>query len=338
LIQDNGTSISANVAPSALYTFYLYKQQLTATGDGQHTFFGYRTRDSQNDGTAYSVGSSNSGTAGYSFWGDLYSFGVAGYNYNDYSRCGGTLGAEQSGTYWGSLGYRNSGLVNYGVYGSAAYASGGGFLPTNAIGGVGGGFFGDFIGSISRGSVIGQLNAGELFAAYNIGDVYTSGKQVELVKTGETKTAAYSTSSTSPSVLSRGKLQLVNGQATFAFDSKFAAMLGESPIVTLTPMGACNGVYIASISKEGFTVKELNGGRSTVELSWIAIADRVDAATTTLPEVMKEQTLDQNLLDVMYNDGNKEGAGKGMWWDGKGVRFGKMPSELGPKPKSANAK
>jgi hypothetical protein len=170
--------MSAGIAPSPSYLMYLYRTQLTVAGDGQATNYGYRTRDSQNDGTGYGQGLNNSATAGYNFWGDVYSFGVAGHSYNDYNRTGGVLGADVFGSYWGSLGYRNSGNINYGVYGSSAYASGGGYLPSKESAGIGGGFFGDMVGSVSRGAVIGQMNTGELFATYNLGDVYTSGRSV----------------------------------------------------------------------------------------------------------------------------------------------------------------
>ncbi|MBK8683663.1 MAG: hypothetical protein IPN26_01055 [Bacteroidetes bacterium] len=188
IFRDNGTSASCgSTSPSIVYQFYVYRQQLAINGDGQHSLFGYRTRDSQNDGTGYTQLTCNSATSGYNFWGDVYTFGVAGHSYNDYSRTGGVLGAEIQGSYWGSLGYRSSGLLNYGVYGSSAYASGGGFLPSNEVAGIGGGFFGTMVGSISKGKVIGQMNSGELFASYNLGDEYTSGKQIELVDNGNEK-------------------------------------------------------------------------------------------------------------------------------------------------------
>jgi hypothetical protein len=53
LIEDNGTSLAINAVPTASSTFYIYKSQLTATGDGQSTLYGYRTRDSPNDGISY---------------------------------------------------------------------------------------------------------------------------------------------------------------------------------------------------------------------------------------------------------------------------------------------
>jgi hypothetical protein len=232
LFQDNGTNISVGAALSNLYQLYVYRQQLTANGDGQSTLFGYRTRNTQNDGTGYGNAVANDATRGYNFWGDIYTFGVGGWNYNDYTRCGGVLGAEQGGAYWGSLGYRSSGLLNYGVYGSSAYLSGTGQLPTTELNGIGGGFFGT-IGSLSKGSVIGQLNEGELFATYNKGDVYTAGKQIELVSSETSVTPAFAVTSTEVTVYNKGKIQLTNGTATVRFDENYNQLLGETPIVTV---------------------------------------------------------------------------------------------------------
>ena len=328
-IQDNGTSISAGlVAPSIAYQMYVYRQQLTVNGDGQCSLFGYRTRDSQNDGTAYSQIATNRASGGFNFWGDVYTFGDASHNYNDYSRCGGSLGAEVSGTYWGSLGYRSSGLLNYGVYGSGAYANGAGLVPTAEANGIGGGFFGTF-GALSKGSVIGHINSGELFAAYNIGDVYTSGKNIEMVASGEEMIPAFGNTSTEATVYKKGKIQLVNGMATIEFDAAYAKLLGEEPIVTVSAMGECNGVYVTSVTKTGFTVKELNNGNSNVQISWISVGNRVDAATTEVPNFVKAKSFDRNLGNVLFNDGNKKQDGEGFWWDGQTIKFGKnYPSSL----------
>jgi hypothetical protein len=332
IIQDNGTSISLGLltSPSNLYQLYAYRQQPTLNGDGQSTVMGYRTRDSQNDGVSYSQSGANDSTRGYNFWGDVYTFGLGGWSYNDYSRCGGTFGADVMGMYWGSLGYRSSALMNYGVYGSSAYTSGGGFANNGLDSGIGGGFFG-MIGSISRGNVIGQLNKGDLFASYSIGDVYTSGKNIEMVDNGTEMTPAYAVTSTEAVIYKKGKAQMVNGSAIIAFDSNYSKLLGDSPVVTITPMGQCNGVYIESITKEGFTIKELNGGTSTAAISWIAVGDRVDAKSTEVPSFIKEKSFDQNVDKVLFNDADKSHSGEGLWWDGTKLQFNKnFPRELNP--------
>jgi hypothetical protein len=330
-IQDNGTSISAGLTtPSIIYQFYVYRQQLTANGDGQSSLMGYRTRNSQNDGISYAQISANDATRGYNFWGDVYTFGVGGWNYNDYSRCGGTFGGDVNGLAWGSLGYRSSGLLNYGVYGNAAYASGGGFAANNLDAGIGGGFFG-MVGAMTKGNIIGQLNKGGLFASYNIGDVYTSGKNVELISNGTEMTPAYAVTSTEAVIYKKGRAQMINGTATIAFDANYSRLLGESPVVTITPMGDCKGVYIQSVTKNGFTIKELNAGNSSVEISWIAVGDRVDAKSTEVPSFIKDKSFDQNIDKVLFNDGDKTHSGEGIWWDGTTLQLNKnYPREINP--------
>lgn len=266
---------------------------------------------------------------GQNFWGDVYTFGTSGYNYNDFTRTGGVIGAEIGGSYWGSLGYKSSGSVTFGVYGSNAYGSGGGLLPVVSLTGIGGGFFGDMVGTISRGKVIGQLNAGELFATYNIGNVYTSGTNIEMVASGDNKVPAYSVTSNQVKVYSDGKVFLQNGSAYVMFDESYVQMLGTVPSVTATPMGACNGVYIESVDKNGFTIKEQNNGNSNVEISWISVGARIDAKEIDqVPSVLKTKSFDSNILDVLFDDSNKEGTGKAIWWDGSTIKFGQMPTEL----------
>jgi hypothetical protein len=330
LIRDDGTTVAVNGTPSNKYQLYTFRQQPTANGDGQSTIYNYRTRDSQNDGTGYGENACNRASSGFTFWGDVYTFGTTGYSYNDYNRTGGVLGADVNGSQWGSLGYRSSGLLNYGVYGSAAYTNGAGFAPNNLDGGIGGGFFG-MIGSMSRGNVIGQLNTGDLFATYNKGDVYTSGKNVELIDNGTKMQAAYAVTSTEAVIYKKGNAQMINGEATIVFDKNYAALLGDNPVVTITPMGECNGVYIKSVSKTGFVIKELNKGTSTVAISWIAVGDRIDAKTSEVPEFITEQSFDKNLDKVMFNDGNKTQSGEGLWWDGTKLQMNKnYPRELNP--------
>lgn len=329
LIRDDGTSVSIGITPSPDYMQYIYKQQLTADGDGQATVYGYRTRDSQNDGTDYSHTTTNSAIKGYNYWGDLYSFGVSGFSWNDYNRTGGVLGAYQDGTYWGSLGYKNSASASYGVYGSSAFASGTGKSMSNEAIGIGGGFFGDLVGSVSKGSVIGQMNSGDLFSQYNKGNLYTFGKNVELVQSAEEIIPVYPVSSTEATVYAKGKAKMLKGTASISFPEDYKALTGEIPIVTVSPMGDCKGVYISSVDQNGFTIRELGNGKSNVNISWISVAQRIDENKNDLAtQIVRGSNFATNIEQVLYSDGNIQGSAKGMWWDGSSIQFGVIPAHL----------
>ncbi|WP_300977209.1 OmpA family protein [Flavobacterium sp.] len=328
MIQDNGTSVSINYPLQANSQLFVYRQQQTANGDGQSTIFGYRDRNTQNQGTGYGQVGSNTGVTGMSFWGDDYSFGVGGWNYNDFVRTGGVIGGEIYGSYFGILGYKAANTNFFGVYGSTAYSSGSGYLPNTEVSGFGGGFFG-VIGSASKGSVIGQLNSGELFSSYNSGNVYTLGKNVELVATSNNaKTPVYSVTSTESTIYAKGSAELVNGSAYIAFKDSYKALLGENPEVTVTPKGNCNGVYISSIDKNGFTIKEMNNGTSTVAVSWISVGNRVDNHLDKATEMVSDPNFDRNIQQVLYNDSNLDGKGLGIWWDGNKIQFGTIPESI----------
>ncbi|NHM00596.1 hypothetical protein [Flavobacterium difficile] len=329
MIQDNGTSVSINYPVQSNSQLFVYRQQLTANGDGQSTIYGYRDRNNQNVGASYGQNGSNTGLTGMSFWGDDYSFGVGGWNYNDFSRTGGVVGGEIYGNYWGSLGYKAASTVTYGVYGSNAFNSGTGRLANNLTQGVGGGFFG-MIGSMTKGNVIGQINAGDLFSSYNSGNVYTLGKNIELVENvDQTKTAVYSVTSTESTIYAKGKAQLVNGEVYIAFNDSYKKLLGEEPEVTVSPKGNCNGIYIASIDKNGFTVKELNNGNSDVAISWISVGNRIDSRLDAATKMVEDKNFDKNIQQVLFNDGsNLQSKGTGIWWNGNSIQFGTMPESL----------
>lgn len=326
-MQDNGTSISAGLTtPSIIYQFYVYRQQLTVNGDGQSTLYGYRTRDSQNDGTGYSQIQTNRASSGFNFWGDVYTFGDASYNYNDYSRCGGSLGADVNGTYWGSLGYRSSAPLNYGVYGSAAYASGGGRLAEGIRTGVGGGFYGDLMGGWVRGDIMGLATQGSLFASYNVGNTYNTGFHADLVKTGGNVTPAFAVTSTTVKVYNDGAASLTNGTTRVNFTPEYAGLINGTPTVTVSPMGNCNGLYIVSVDKAGFNVAEMNNGTSNVEFSYIVVGTRVDAENTTVPSEITTPVFADQMSGLMFNDGNKNQSGGVMYWNGKTMEHSTPPS------------
>ena len=271
----------------------------------------------------------------------MYHFGVWGIN-NDGSagygtRSGGVMGSTTLSNTFGAIAYTAANDVLYGIYYTAGTSgSGNGFLPSSNVYGIGSGGTGGIIGSWTRGAVMGQVNCGELFASYNLGNSYTSGYQAELVDAGDKRVAAFSVTSADVKVYGDGNAALQNGSATVKFDASFAAMLGATPNVTVTPIGESNGLFIVSMDKTGFTVKENKGGQSNIQFTWIAVGNRIDAANKpALPADLADKNFDANMKGVMFDESDLEHTGNPVWWDGQKVRFDRPTGTVFHMQKSA---
>lgn len=75
-----------------------------------------------------------------------------------------------------------------------------------------------------------------------------------------------------------GKLQ--NGEVSIILDPLLSDHIfvdEKHPMKVFIQLeGECNGVYVTSKSKQGFTVKELKNGKSNVSFSWSIVANRAD--------------------------------------------------------------
>lgn len=91
-----------------------------------------------------------------------------------------------------------------------------------------------------------------------------------------------------------GTGELVDGEATIKIDPIFARNIyvdKKHPLKVFIQLeGDCNGVYVTNKSKEGFTVKELAGGKSNVSFSWHIVGNRADET-----EANGEKTIYQSL-------------------------------------------
>ncbi len=313
--------------PSALYKLYSYSVQPTANGDGQATIYGYRTRDSQNNGVSYSYSGTNDAIKGYNLWGDLYTFGVSGFNFNDYTRCGGVLGGQYSGSYWGSLGYKNSGSTTYGAYWTSS-GSGTGFLSSQGVlSGVGSGGYGELMGGWSRGELMGFTTSGEMYALYNDGNSYTEGYSADIIKTDDGRKAAYSVTSTELKVYDDGNYEINGNEIFVSFDKDFTSMINpeQSPTITVSPIGGWAPLYIKEIRNNGFVVANDNYTGNNIKFSWIAVADRIDSDNAKLPEDIADDKFNENIKGFMFNENATNRNATPMWWDGSGLRFDKIP-------------
>ena len=71
-----------------------------------------------------------------------------------------------------------------------------------------------------------------------------------------------------------GEAQLVNGQAQVSLEPAFASTIDRhrSYLVFVTPEGDCHGLYVANKSANGFAVRELMSGRSSVAFEYRIVA------------------------------------------------------------------
>jgi hypothetical protein len=72
-----------------------------------------------------------------------------------------------------------------------------------------------------------------------------------------------------------GSARLKKGAASVTLNSAFAqAITGNRYQVFVTPDGDCKGLYVARKTAHGFDVRELGGGRSTVDFDYRIVAHR----------------------------------------------------------------
>jgi len=309
------------------YLNYTYMRQ-TSSGENVNALYAYRTRDAQYDGSGYGHEKTNTAIKGQVVEGDKYTFAVHGSNYNDETRCGGTLGSNSNGTYWGSLGYKNSSSNTYGAYYTSSTEGTGFNNYGGSYAGIGAGGYGDLLGLWSRGRVMGQIVSGELFSSYNMGNTYTTGTQVEIICKENERLPAYSVTSREMKVYDNGFAKLIGNEVFVPFEKSFSDMIkNERPVVTVTPIGSATIVFIKSISNEGFTIA--SEANCNLEFSWIAVGTRIDNETiATFPDDLKDINFDKNMKEFMFNENNKERNAKAIWWNGKNLQFGVLPAKF----------
>lgn len=310
---------------------YCYHSENPANGDNQSSIFAYRTRSSANDGISYGYSGTNEAVQGYSYWGDIYTFGVSGHNYNDYTRCGGVLGANQSGTYWGSLGYKSSGSVTYGGYFTSTGTGGG---KAGIRRGVGFGAYGDLLGGWVKGDAYGFYAEGSRYALYLNGNSYYNGYLASLQEGRGGVNVLYSMVSPAVTVLCHGRATLSAGTSSIQFPEDFSQSVSEDMPVTIiaTPIGEANNLCVKAVSASGFSLEESGGGRSNAEYSWIALGIRRGYEHDAVPPEILEPSFEQEMSKVAFNENSVDEKGQGIWHDGIALRFGAPPQQTQPKP------
>jgi hypothetical protein len=304
--------------------------------------------DTSKNAIGSSFQTANSGVYGTFFTNTegSWSFGVNGYGSSTKKKTGGVLGGDGSSD--GALGYFTNAGTHYSVYGfGTAYQTGsntgspfhgGGNnedvennsssdplkVPNNQIGlGIYGGVMGGWV----RGLEYGMNVKGKEYSLYVDGNAVTNQPIIQLIDNGTNKrTITYAVSSMTPDVYAHGMGQLVHGESDINFEDVFQGAVDPNKpvVVTITPMGDCEGVHMESVRSSGFHVKENKKGHSNVQFMWIAIGTRKDVSANQLAPDVVSKNYDSNMNGVMHNDTDPKG-GNPIWWDGKQIRYDPIP-------------
>jgi hypothetical protein len=292
-----------------------------------------------NDGSSYAysqTGYNSGGVRGYNYWGAQYTFSVAGWNYNDDNRCSGVLGAYVDGSYWGALGYKTSGNSTYGGYFTSSTTGSGKKSGPSIAEGTGIGAWGGLMGADIHGGIYGLFVEGENYGIYSKGTIYSNKPAVQLHDVGGSERAVlFTNSSTDVTVMTSGRGSLVNGRSPILFDPDFTKVIStKTPvIVTVTPMGPSNGVYISSLDNNGFTITENNNGNSNVPFSYIAVGRLEGYENPQVPKEIVDSGFESLIAEGLHDDSDTKTDGKGLYYQNGQLRSGQSPAFLNSKRK-----
>ncbi|MDA0177306.1 hypothetical protein OOZ35_07380 [Mesoflavibacter profundi] len=275
---------------------------------------------------------------GGSFSGQDYSYAIFGGTLaNSGRRVGGVHGWNLANTEYGILGYERSNGNNVAVLGSGNYSNSayriGSSNELNTSTGLA--IQGGFLGGHVKGNEIGFITKGDKIGQYTDG-LQVSTKAYAVVKKDKNnrKTSTYASTSTTIDISTKGTGKLVNGEAYISFKDNFSSLVDQTKpiIVTASPMGESNGVYVAEVTDKGFKIKENNNGNSNTNFYWIAIGEQVNTDSIEIPKEILDSKFDDNLdsfltIDESAADGQ---TSKAMWWNGNALEFGDLaPREKG---------
>ena len=287
-----------------------------------------------------------------------YTFGLYGSCGSGSVRSGGAMGYNAVGSTAGALGYYATTSIDYGAYGfGRAYEIGTGAgrgtsentsfqsLDTNTNIGIG--IYGGMMGGWVRGLKYGFNTKGETYSMYIDGKGYTNEPLAYLAPTATgDRVASYMMTSMQAEVNSKGRVMLQGGKVYVPFKEDFTKVISGSEqdiMVTATPQGNSNGVYVDKITSEGFWIVENNNGTSTVAVVWMASAVKADQPEVA-PELLNKD-FDKKMAGVMFNDNNTKDTPQNMWWDGTKMRWDAQPPrkiptdiETGARPQTKEAK
>lgn len=270
-----------------------------------------------------------------------FSFAVAGNTFANSGRVvGGVYGLNFRNAMYGILGYERSNGNNVAVLGSGNYNNST-FRTTqnnNSVNTtIGLAIDGGFLGGHLKGNQLGMISKGKIAGIYSDGNAISNkGFTVIDKNTNGNKSVSYVPTSTSVDFSTKGTGRLSNGETFIAFDNNYSSLIDSNKpiIVTVSPMGESNGVYVTNVTNKGFYVKENGNGNSNVNFYWIAIGEKVNAEDLSIPQEMLANDFDNNLNSFLTIDEDAKGSAisKAMWWNGNSLEFGNSaPDQINEK-------
>jgi hypothetical protein len=111
-------------------------------------------------------------------------------------------------------------------------------------------------------------------------------------------TVAFGMRTTQPAIEDTGEAQLQNGTAYVALERAFAATIDRNHpyLAFVVPEGDTHGLYVATRTQNGFTIRENDGGHSNVAFAYRIVAKPYDAASERLPAASERAHLEAGLF------------------------------------------
>gem|GEM_PF-1202143 len=301
---------------------------MSSSVDGDYAIYGSGVDVGGVLGSGYGVVQTNGAVKGYNYYGNEYTFGVAGYSYLDYNRSGGNFGAKQDGTSFGILSYKNSSGTIYGGY-FTSYTTGTGKSPGTYIN-SGIGSWGDLFGADIHGKVYGTYTEGENYGLFANGKVFRNDLDVHLQKDASGKNQAlYTHVSTDATIMTAGTGVIHAGSCSIVFNESFSSVVssGEPIIVSLTPIGTTGNLYLKSVTASGFEAGD-GSGKGEVQFSFIAIGKRKGYEQPVLPQEVVAADYTDKLSRGLHNDTDMTTNGQGLYFQNGQLTVGVHPSTL----------
>jgi hypothetical protein len=201
------------------------------------------------------------------------------------------------------------------------------------------GSWGDLFGADIHGAVYGTYSEGENYSIYANGIVYKNDLDVHLQKQyNKGQTVLYTNVSTDVTVMTSGIGQMENGKCRIDFDENFKNVVSDivPVIVTITPIGRSEGIYLTDVTREGFGVEEEGEARSNVQFSFIAIGRRAGYEEPQLAKEVISPDYEDKLARGLHNDGDTGIDGEGLYYENGELFVGAHPSTLSDPARKAS--